>query len=192
MKFARLLRDAIPEQPDVESLFQCYKKLKKLIKRLDSAINEQESIASGGGPEGSDSDDDGRDATSGPTSATAAREEEGDGPASVGGGRAGDPARGCTVEPAEVSEGERSAAVEELPAGTSALPPSRASATGGPPRVAPMPEPLEVRTLQAIDDLLRFPCGQGRGPALPSFVAKPARVTGPSLAHLQRVGGFRV
>mmetsp|Transcript_20340 Transcript_20340/g.56375 ORF Transcript_20340/g.56375 Transcript_20340/m.56375 type:complete len:478 (-) Transcript_20340:169-1602(-) len=51
MKFGRLLRDAIPEQPDVVELFQTYKQLKKLIKKLDGTYAQVESIASGGGLE---------------------------------------------------------------------------------------------------------------------------------------------
>jgi hypothetical protein len=52
MKFGRLLRDAIPELPELESLFKCYKSLKKQIKKYPRA-GAVESVGSAS-PDGSD------------------------------------------------------------------------------------------------------------------------------------------
>eukprot|EP00193_Tetraselmis_chui_P008208 CAMPEP_0177765608 /NCGR_PEP_ID=MMETSP0491_2-20121128/8082_1 /TAXON_ID=63592 /ORGANISM="Tetraselmis chuii, Strain PLY429" /LENGTH=138 /DNA_ID=CAMNT_0019281967 /DNA_START=615 /DNA_END=1031 /DNA_ORIENTATION=+ len=57
MKFGRLLRDASAELPEMESLFSCYKQLKKQLKRINATNHPSgcDSISSddAGEPEGS-------------------------------------------------------------------------------------------------------------------------------------------
>eukprot|EP00873_Tetraselmis_striata_P028910 jgi/Tetstr1/449174/TSEL_036382.t1 len=58
MKFGRLLRDAVPELPELESLFRCYKSLKKQIKRYPRAASAEESVGSASTRDDSDEDGD--------------------------------------------------------------------------------------------------------------------------------------